>query len=64
VPALGVKQSKLRCAEIFDVAVTIRDQKCVARFEHTRAIVCECRGSSNVVFVGDADNVRQNEEPS
>lgn len=60
----GVKEAELGYTKIFDVAKAVGDEERIAGFEHTSAIVRERGRSADVIFVGDADNVRQNEEPS
>src|SRR5205823_13335622 len=60
VARFGVEQSKLRFAKGLDVAVAIKNGEGVAELEYTCAVVGERGRRSNVVFIFDADNVRQN----
>jgi hypothetical protein len=57
--ALRVKEPELGESQIFNVAVTVENGERVAAFEHTGAIVDQCGGRPDVVFVGNPDNVRQ-----
>jgi hypothetical protein len=64
VTALGVKEAELGEPQIFDVTVAIENGESVAAFEHARAVIHQCGGCADVIFVGNPDNVRQKIEPS
>ena len=59
--ALGVEKAELRGPKGFDVSVAVENGKSVAILEHTGAVVSQCGRSSNIIFIFDSDNVRQNE---
>ena len=41
------------------ISYSIQDGKGVSPFEHTRAIIHQCGGRTDVIFVSDSDNVGQ-----
>src|SRR3954452_9483986 len=59
MPAFRMEQAELRRAEIFNISVSIEYCEGVSALEHTRAVVRQCGGSADVIFVGDPDYVRQ-----
>src|SRR5258708_264757 len=56
----GMKKAETGGAQRLDVAVTVEDGERVAVLKHTRAVVRQGGRCADIVFVFDADNVRQN----
>jgi hypothetical protein len=54
-----VEQPELGESQIFNITVTVENGERVAAFEHTGAVVNQCGGRADIVFVGNPDNVRQ-----
>jgi len=59
MPALGMEETKLRDTQILDVTVAIENTESIAALEHTCSVVRQRGGSAHVIFVCDADNIRQ-----
>ena len=57
-----MEKPELRGTKSFDIAVTIENGESLAIFQDTRSVVRQSRRRAHIVFICNADNVRQNKK--